>query len=253
MVGKGAKKKKKTKEKIDLSVLLGDSLRIGKGTYLSLCSDYLVFGVYGKDSPCHVVGIDVGSVHLGLVGLCTGEDGVPILSWFALISHGGMATQFTCDYVDRLLVTDPVFRWARDARKIRIELQMKVNPRARQIASSLRSVFRTLSLSGDADSEPDVSFVHGNQKYKIAGKYSKEARDDPLRNEILTGAENKEKRKTLGEHDCFALLAVGEESKAMEALYHLRGHLDQLHDLTDAYLLGRWAYEETGKTKKRKR
>lgn len=110
------------------------------------------------------------------------------------------------------------------------------------IAEGVRSCLRTYLITQDRD--PDVEYVHGDKKYAYAPKYSTACANDPLREEILSGRTNKSKRKQLGENDVLHLLSESKEQSARLFLEELQEHADQLHDITDAYLIGAIGYDD---------
>jgi hypothetical protein len=105
-----------------------------------------------------------------------------------------------------------------------------------------------------------VEYVNGDLKYGVAPIYSEKARQDDLRKLDLSGSKNKPKRKLLGEHDAIALMEMRGDKGAIEFLENLRKStgVDQVHDVTDSYLIAAVAYEQdrgvkvsAGKGKKR--
>jgi hypothetical protein len=70
---------------------------------------------------------------------------------------------------------------------------MQVNPKARMVACAIRALCSIFHYN--SKKPVDVEFVHGNLKYAIAPMYSDDARNDPIRDEYLSGSLNTQKRK----------------------------------------------------------
>lgn len=162
-----------------------------------------------------------------------------IVKWICLLSFRAENTVESCDKFNEILCTDSNFEWFRTAKKIRIEEQRELNVIT---SASIRATAQTIAfLKGK---KPDVEYVHGDYKYKIAPLYFLEASANSLR--WKTGSENKKYRKKLGEEDCLMILKKDEQSVACQFLSLLKSGnaLDQLHDITDAGLIGMWEIEE---------
>lgn len=97
-----------------------------------------------------------------------------------------------------------------------------------------------------------VEFVHGDLKYTIAPLYSENARNDPFRDEYISGHSNTGKRKILGKNDAFHILKENKERNMIEFLEMFSRHIDQLYDITDAILIARTKYEKDLKSLKKK-
>lgn len=205
----------------------------------------MLFGIYGEKGRCDWIGVDIGSTHLGIVGLKGNYEDVehpPKLAWVCLMSVPAKAIHYSCDKIDTLLVTGNDFGWVRNATHFRIEQQLPQNPGAKQIACSMRTCLRTMQMAKNVP--PDVEFVSGKSKYDVAPHYSAAAQEDPLRSECLTGAKNGLKRKKLGENDCKLILKHQKEKNALRVLKVCKKKLDKIFDITDAYLIARFDYDK---------
>lgn len=210
--------------------------------YLKISENYVIFSPFGKDAPCDTVGVDVGTRHLGLAGIHSDEKRkFPMWTWVALVSFPEANLHTSVDKITDTLYEISHFDWLRNANHYRIEQQVQINPKARAMACVLRTLFRVFQKQRNV--ADDVEFVHGELKYAIAPLYSKDARKDPIRKKESSGSRNKPLRKKLGENDAKHLLKENGEKYMLRFLNYLSGYADQLHDMTDSYLIGRSMYE----------
>jgi hypothetical protein len=246
------KKKRKAPKKNALKQII-DQLEVPesrKEDWLLIKNErYIIFSPYGEGSPVDTIGIDVGTKHLGITGLHKTEfREYPVVTYVALLSTVEKTVHENVDYIVDILFNDGNFEWLRRADHFRIEQQMMVNPSARAVSLVLRSLFSVFQYQ--TLTEVDVQFVNGNLKYDIAPIYSEESRNDPLR-ENKSGKENTRNRKLIGENDTKELLALNGEKNTLRFFKLLEPFVDQLHDITDSYLIGRSFYEDLGKKKRK--
>lgn len=249
---KQTKKNKKTAKKTAFNDLISTlSIPMKKDWYLKTNKHYVVFSPFGEDSPCETIGIDVGTKHLGISGLAKTENRKYALwTWAGLISYPAENLHKSIDAICDILYDSDAFKWIRDVESYRIELQLRVSPKNRAMACVLRTI--CIMFQKITGRPVDVEFVHGEKKYYIAPLYSKASIEDPLRTQHLSGASNTEKRKRLGENDTKCLLEENGEKYMLKFLRYLEHHADQLHDLTDSYLIGRTRYEKNLKISRKK-
>jgi hypothetical protein len=140
--------------------------------------------------------------------------------------------EFT-DFLDHLLLTEPELSWIMQVNRIRIEQQLGTkNLKAQSTAAVVRSFFRCNLIRRNIT--PDVEFVHPIRKYTI-GPF---LMDGLGSHKSLTGAKNTKKRKLLGEDHVTALLTRFDYQVGLSVLRYFKVNVDQLHDITDAYLIG---------------
>lgn len=235
---------KKNKEKFDFASWNPKPfLKLpNKDCYFEKTDNYLVFSPYGENATCDIVGIDIGTVHLGMVGLAWDEDiNNYKVTWIALLSYRAKTAVQSCDMFDEILTTNKDFQFFRDATQIAIEGQRQLNVIP---AATIRATARTIAhLVGR---EPDVENVNGDNKYKIAPLYSEEAASNP--NRWHTGAKGRKYRKLVGEQDTLCLLKLDNDIVVYNFLMSLKNGkdfsaIDQLHDVADGYLIARWKAE----------
>ena len=239
---KGKKKTAKQNKSSFKDVVFSLQMPVKIDWYYKITEDYLVFAPFGKDSPCEVIGIDIGTKHLGIAGLSFSEGRkFPVWTWCCLISVPEPTLHASVDRVVDIILDSPHLEWFRNTFVHRIEQQMQINPKARAMACVLRTLCRVFSLQ--AKRPKNVEFVHGELKYAIAPLYSEAARQDPLRKIYLGGASNTRKRKILGKNDTENLLRENGEKNMLRFIRVFGPHVDSVFDLCDAYLVGRSFYE----------
>ena len=192
----------------------------------------------GSPRNVSVVGVDIGKIHTGICGVdCTSltKGGWPRITAIALVNGGDKIAHVACDRIDEILVTSGSFKWFRQANATFIEQQLPINPQAKQVAQGLRTMQRTLKLM--KGKSPDVHFVSGQLKYKIAPMIAPKSKDDDLRNRKLSGAKNKPLRKLLGERDVYNILLHTEQLDCIHMIASMCKSADQIHDVTDAILV----------------
>lgn len=197
---------------------------------------YLVYAPFGLDAECQTVGFDIGTIHLGITGMYQDMDGRKIVTFMALLSFRAKTVPESCKEFSRILLTDNNFGWFRESQKVRIELQRTINQITAMCIQTL--AYSQMTYMGQI---PDVSYVHGDNKYKIVPLYSTETPQEELRNKPKKTAKE---RKKLGELDAFYLLEKDNQSHAIKFLKVLGTNVDQIHDICDSYLVACWEYEE---------
>jgi hypothetical protein len=243
----GVKKAVRRKKKAGSKSLDFSTVPAPADGYFAASKNYVVYSPFSNpaDRVCDDVGFDIGSNHLGVTGLAgdpTKED--PKVVWEGLLNMPSKSAHDTSDLIDAALMQEPNLSWIRKARRHRIEQQVRFNPKARQIAGALRSCLRTYKMA--RRQTPDVQYVNAELKYGVAPIYCPEARDDPLRKVCITKTKNTSKRKQLGERDAIHLMRKRGDHRAIDFLENLRRSrgVDQVHDITDSYLIAAVQYEQ---------
>lgn len=193
-----------------------------------------------------MVGIDIGKEHTGVCGFdCSDANAWPRVTAIALLNAGGgrgRAAHFACDKLDELFARDANLAWVRESSVVHVEQQLPQNPQAKQVAQGIRSALRCLRMAnGSAAADACVTFTSGQSKYAVAPAVCPDiAQADPMRapGVILTGSANKPKRKALGERDAHAVLRATAQDAAIRMIAGVCRGVDQIHDVTDALLIG---------------
>jgi hypothetical protein len=198
-----------------------------------------------KHARVDMVGIDIGKAHTGICGFdCSDAQGWPRVTAIALINAGGgrgRAAHFACDQLDELFARDAHLAWVRESNVVHVEQQLPQNPQAKQVAQGIRSALRCLRMSNGGDADACVTFTSGQAKYAVAPAVCPElAQADPMRapGVVLTGHKNKPQRKMLGERDAHAVLRATAQDAAIKMIAGVCRGVDQIHDVTDALLIG---------------
>ena len=218
-----------------------------------------------KHERVDMVGIDIGKSHTGVCGFdCSDAHAWPRVTAIALLNAGGgrgRAAHFACDKLDELFARDAQLAWVRESSVAHVEQQLPQNPQAKQVAQGIRSALRCLRMANGANADACVTFTSGQSKYTVAPAVCPElAQADPLRAHgvVLTGHKNKAQRKLLGERDAHAVLRATAQDAAIAMIAGVCKGVDQIHDVTDALLIGmageikRRQGEKTNKKKKDK-
>lgn len=233
------KKKKRVKKAESLVDWIPQDIIVSQNGLFKKTDKYFIYSI-NKDTIPHVIGIDIGTVHLAISGLNkTGE-----LCWISLISQQVSTIHEACDYLTRLLWHDQYkndFIWIRNAPIVRIELQHTVNPPARIVATVLRSLFNAIAINNHMVS--NVEYVHGDNKYKLGPLYDQKTENNPIRSQNRSGSKGKPLRKQLAVDDVKAILHVTKQKEMIKFLEKLDG-LDQIHDICDSFLIGLWFWHE---------
>eukprot|EP00026_Physarum_polycephalum_P003366 Phypoly_transcript_03377.p1 GENE.Phypoly_transcript_03377~~Phypoly_transcript_03377.p1 ORF type:complete len:536 (+),score=112.16 Phypoly_transcript_03377:142-1749(+) len=197
-----------------------------------------------KPARVDMVGIDIGKSHTGICGFdCSDAQGWPRVTAIALLNAGGgrgRAAHYACDQLDGWFARDPQLAWVRESSVVHVEQQLPQNPQAKQVAQGIRSALRCLRMA-NGDTDPCVTFTSGQAKYAVAPAVCPElAQADPLRapGVVLTGHKNKPQRKMLGERDAHAVLRSTAQDAAIKMIAGVCRGVDQIHDVTDALLIG---------------
>jgi hypothetical protein len=215
---------------------------------------------HNKRKHAHVdmVGFDIGKSHTGICGFdCSAAHEWPRVTAIALLNAGGgrgRAAHFACDKLDELFARDVQLAWVRDSRVVHIEQQLPQNPQARQVAQGIRSALRCLRMANSTSADASVAFISGQAKYAVAPTVCLElAQADPLRapGVVLTGYKNKAQRKLLGECDAHAVLRSTAQDAAIKMIAGVCRGVDQIHDVTDALLIGMAGEIKRNKEKKK--
>lgn len=207
--------------------------------YFLYSKECIMYAPYGKNYSCDTVGIDIGKVHMAFAGVTKDSSKkLPIFSFIILFSFPkSKSANDTCRFIEEYINNHPDLEWVRRAIHIRVEQQVQLNPKARQIAQGVISCFRTRYLILNTPWKT-VTTVHGELKYNIAPKYCEKSRLNPLRLESTSGLKNKSKRKKLSINDCEDLLDLQNEKEMKQFLNVAKQYLcDQLHDITDSMLI----------------
>jgi hypothetical protein len=233
-------KKKKQKKQIDFTLIDIQT----KTSYVKATKNYVIFSPYGKDAKADIIGVDIGEIHLAMTGIRRRKGKRPIVVWFSLFSLPSKAAHFVVDKVVELIWNNEDFHWIKDAPMHRIELQVGFNPKAQTEACGIRACFESLFYS--REETPNVDYVHGEQKYNIAPKYSEEAREDPIRKMSISGAKGGKYRKQLGVNDSRAIMKLNgdDDKKALRFMKIFEDYADQLHDIADSHLIALAGDEE---------
>jgi hypothetical protein len=202
---------------------------------------------HGVPARVDMVGVDIGKLHTGICGFDRTDlaHGWPRVTAIALLDAGGgrgRAAHYACDKLDELFARDPALAWVRESATVHVEQQPPQNPQAKQVAQGIRSALRCLRMAqGTSAQDVCVAFINGQSKYVVAPAVCPDiANADPMRMEgvKLTGHKNKPKRKKLGERDAHAVLTATAQSAAINMIARVCDGVDQIHDVTDALLIG---------------
>jgi len=160
-------KKKRIKKKVSKTafkdIINSLQITIKENWYYKVNENFLVFSPFGSDTPCDVIGIDIGTKHLGISGISKVEYRKhPIWTWCSLISVPSETLHQSVDRIVDILYQSPYFEWFRNCSSYRIELQMQVNPKARAVSCVLRTLARIFQLK--SQKPINVEFVHGKKK-----------------------------------------------------------------------------------------
>ena len=237
--------------------------------YYKKTNDYFIYAPFGKDCPCDMIGVDIGTVHLAFVGLKYQDNSNKnfpcVISWICLISIRTSSITQTSDKLINILLNNVDFEWLRKCTYFRIEEQVQWNKKAQKIAAVLRTCFRCMLILLRNDTKPDVEFVHGECKYLIAPYYNLRASSI---HEEAKGIKNKSIRKKICVDDFIALMNLNQENEILTLVSYLfkpkntrlkkndNGtiqYLDKLDDIADAYLIIRYAVDPLILKSKRKR
>lgn len=125
---KGPKKPKKKKQVFKKLEALADlDLSSHPSWYFICTSEYMIFSPFGKNTACEVIGIDIGTKHLGITGLAEFDNRkLAVTTFESLVSYPSKNVHECVDKMVDLLYGNELFRWFRDADHYRIELQMQV-------------------------------------------------------------------------------------------------------------------------------
>lgn len=191
-----------------------------------------------QEMKFHAIGIDVGKKHLG----CAAFDEKEKLKIILLISIKNRET--TADTMDRLVYLfhkHPKLKWVQNVLYYCIEQQNgMLNHSAFALSIGLRSLMKSWSLKNKGE----TYFICADNKYKVAPLY-KVNQDDKIRlkrdkGTKLTGLE----RKKLGEHDTTELIKKLDHNSFWEDFFQVfKTQVDQIHDCTDGFLLGRCFFD----------
>lgn len=236
-------KKKKILKSAFKNIISQLEINIKDSWYYKLTDEYFIFSPFDKNCSCQTIGIDIGTKHLGIAGLSKVDNRkYPIWTWCSLISVPNKTLHESVDRLVDIIYKSKDFEWFRNADYFRIELQMQINPKARAVSCVLRALSKIFQIQNNKPI--DVEFVHGNLKYSFAPLYSKKSKNDPLRELLLSGQSNTKKRKILGKNDTENLLKLNGEKNMLKFLNLFSNYVDQLFDMTDAYLIARIKYEK---------
>ena len=222
---------------------------------LKIEDQYKIFVTeFGKNGRCDIIGIDVGFVHLAIVGICKRADNLYEITHMSMISLKKLkdGIHFCLDAMIDLFVKNDDFDWVRNAKDVRIELQLQVNPTARSLSFGLRSHFRTWQLTKNLI--PSVDFIHANNKYKIAAKFCSHCEENPKRMRRIKGIKGKAERKELSIED-FTCWCQKNDFNSVLSFYEYGIQTDeQMHDYSDAFFIAMYPiyFPKTKRVSKKK-
>ena len=241
VIKKVVKKRKKKTLWNDYQVPIGCEFKMKESYQIFISED-------GRNGNCEILGVDIGYVHLAIVGIVQTKPGTFVTSHLCLISLAKLkkGIHYCLDQMIDLFHDNPDFDWVRKARKVRIELQLQTNPGARCISFGLRSFFRTWQLNKKWTTQTD--FVHALNKYKVPLKFCQHCEKNPLRVKKIKGPEGKKNRKQLAIEDFQCWLKRNNINSTLNFFDYGISTGDQMHDYADAFFIA--MYPEFFKMKK---
>lgn len=247
-------KKKKKKKKVAEDKSLGDDEEVFDEPSEQVCTEkWRVFGPEGIPDSCDVVGFDIGTCHLAMIGLVEDPDNPdePKVACAALLNVSDKSTHHACDNIDDILSNNPAFSWVKNSIHHGVEQQGQVNPMARIVAGSIRSCLRTHKFCEGV--EPDVSVVSAMTKYTLVQQYTDDKAWHGVPIKSLSGSKNTRKRKLLGELHANGIWKMRRDRVFRRWFKNADKWTEQKHDISDSYLIALRKWKEVRAASKKRR